>query len=103
MLFAGPLVLLYLVQSAQAAVIPSHEVHERRNASPPGWKRGARLERHLALPVRIVLAQSNMEDLHDYLMQVSEPFSPEYGQHWTLDKVRNMFAPSKDTREKVAS
>lgn len=102
MLFIGSLILLSVI--TRAAVIPSqHEIHERRSASPQGWKRGSRLEKHVALPVRIALTQSNMEALHDYLMQVSEPSSSQYGKHWTVDKVRDMFAPSQDTREKVTN
>jgi len=47
--------------------------------------------------MRFGLVQSNMDKLEDFLMTVSHPDSPEYGQHWSMSKVAETFAPSRDT------
>lgn len=45
------------------------------------------------LPVRIALAQKNLDKGHDYLMDVSHPHSANYGKHWTADEVIEAFKP----------
>ena len=55
------------------------------------------------LPVRIGLAQSNLDTAPDYLMDVADPDSPNYGRHWTADEVIDHFSPSEDTVEAVSS
>lgn len=92
---------LLLASPLQAAAVHAHEIHEKRNIVPPGWSKGSRLDKRTILPIRIALKQRNLDNLHDYLMQVSDPDSPKYGQHWTPEKVRDEFAPSQDTRNAV--
>lgn len=92
---------LLLVSSSLAAAVLPHEIHELRDIIPAGWTRGSRLNKRTILPVRIALKQNNLDNLHDYLMQVSDPSSSTYGQHWTLDQVKDTFAPSQDTRDTV--
>ena len=53
------------------------------------------------LPVRIGLKQQNLHNAEQYLMDVSDPRSPNYGRHWSADKVAETFAPLKETTEKV--
>ncbi|RFU29102.1 hypothetical protein B7463_g7233, partial [Scytalidium lignicola] len=55
------------------------------------------------LPVRIALAQSNLHMSEEFLMDVADPRSPNYGKHWTADQVRDTFAPSKDAVEAVTT
>lgn len=67
----------------------AHSVHEERHVLPPNWersqvaplnKRGADKE-NLILPVRINLAQNNVDKGHDILMDISDPESPRYSDH----------------------
>lgn len=45
------------------------------------------------LPMRFALTQSNLDKGHDWLMEVSDPTSEKYGQHWDAAKVAEMFKP----------
>jgi tripeptidyl-peptidase-1 len=93
--------LLSNLPASNAVAIPTSQVHEARSSAPAGWTRGSRLSKKSTLPIRIALSQSNLDQLHDHLMRVSEPTSEEYGQHWTVEQVRKTFAPSETTRNAV--
>ena len=56
-----------------------------------------RLSPRTLLPVRIGLAQNNLDKAHEYLMDVSHPNSPNYGKHWLSQQVIEAFKPSDDT------
>lgn len=101
LLCMGAASMLTAVPSAEAAAVLTHQVHERRDAAPSGWTRGERLDRRTVLPVRIALTQRNLDRMHEYVMQVSDPHSPTYGQHWTPEQVRATFAPAEETRNTV--
>lgn len=71
-----------------------HVVHEKRHAQHPSWKR------HVAppaadqvLPMKIGLKQRGLEHMDRYLLEVADPTSPRFGQHWTAQKVAATFAP----------
>ena len=51
--------------------------------------------------MRIALKQSNLEKAEEYLMDVSHPKSPNYGQHWSAKKVAETFAPSQESLDAV--
>jgi tripeptidyl-peptidase-1 len=66
-----------------------YSVHEERDILPTHWarselsplnKRGADKENFI-LPVRINLAQNNVDKAHDILMDISDPASPRYSDH----------------------
>jgi tripeptidyl-peptidase I len=42
-----------------------------------------------------------MDRVEEFLMDVSHPESPNYGKHWTADKVAATFAPSSNTVDAV--
>lgn len=87
-----------LTKSAIAAP-SSHAVHERRDVSSPlnsRWTKRSRVEGHRKLPVRIGLAQSNLDGAHDQLMRISDPSSSHYGKHWTSEEVIDFFKPSDE-------
>lgn len=48
----------------------SHVLHEKRTTLPRFWSRGERVESDAILPIRIGLAQSNLEDSYEHLMDV---------------------------------
>ena len=79
----------------------SHIVHEEKDASQGTWVKRDRLSPRTILPVRIGLAQNNLDKAHEYLMDVSHPHSPNYGKHWTSEQVIKAFKPSEDSVETV--
>lgn len=100
------LTLLGVAALANSAVAApsSHTLHERRDVSSPlssRWTKRSRVQEHRKLPVRIGLAQSNLDEAHDHLMKISDPSSPDYGRHWTSDEVINFFRPSDDAFHSV--
>lgn len=83
------------VLSTTAAIVPStHGVHEQRDVHSSRWTKLGRVRPEAVLPVRIALAQNNLDNGHDYLMDVSDPHSPNYGKHWTADEVIEAFRPN---------
>lgn len=84
-----------VVLSTTAAIVPStHGVHEQRDVHSSRWTKLGRVRPEAILPVRIALAQNNLDKGHDYLMDVSHPHSPNYGKHWTADEVIEAFKPN---------
>ncbi|KAI0672543.1 subtilisin-like protein [Trametes maxima] len=76
-------------------------VHEKRGALPPRWAPVRRAEPDRVLPLSVGLVQSNLENLEAYLLDVSHPDSPNYGQHWTPAKVADAFRPSAEAVDAV--
>ena len=75
-----------------------HAVHEARLSLPPFWsKSDGNLNQDGKLPMRIGLKQSNLEKGHDILMDISSPYSSNYGKHYSREEVIDMFAPSEET------
>lgn len=70
-----------------------HVVHEKRSAPPSGWQTRDRVEGHVKMPLKIGLKQRNLDMGSYYLDQVSNPRSSKYGQHWSADEIKDMFAP----------
>ncbi|KAH8814814.1 peptidase S8/S53 domain-containing protein [Xylogone sp. PMI_703] len=94
--------LLVSAALARALVIPEHhEVHEKRGQLHPRWTKRDRVEPHKLFPMRIGLTQSNLDRGHDYLMDVSDPASPNFGKHWTPEEVIEAFRPSDETEREV--
>lgn len=75
--------------------------HEQRRTTSLDWVKRARVDGNTLMPMRIGLVQTNLEKGHDYLMQVSDPESPQYGKYWTADEVHSAFAPSDATVKAV--
>lgn len=80
-----------------------HVVHEKRSSAPFGWTRRDVLDRRAILPMRVALAQSNMDKGHEWLMEVSHPESDKYGKHWTAKDVAQAFAPRYSATEDETS
>jgi len=103
--FSSLVVASALVAAAAASPIDSspHTVHEKRDVIPAGWEKRDALDRRAILPMRIGLAQSNMDKGHLWLEEVSSPDSKKYGKHWTAKEVAEAFAPSKETVDAVTA
>jgi len=94
MLFTRVVSYCVLAGAAYASPAALYVVHEKRNLATDGeWSRTAKLPNDFILPVRVALAQSNMDKGHDWLMEVSDPSSPKYGQHWTPAQLAETFKP----------
>ncbi|KAJ7635154.1 Pro-kumamolisin, activation domain-containing protein [Roridomyces roridus] len=77
-------------------------VHEER-AHHPSLTHSRRLEGHVIVPLKIGLKQRNIDSLAEHLMAVSDPQSPSYAQHWSPDKVAEIFAPANETADTVGA
>jgi tripeptidyl-peptidase I len=100
-------------------------LHEKRDGAPHQWTRRNRAHPAEILPVRIGLLQSNLHKAEEYILDVSDPYSPNFGtyhpssfyflvftqysnvlemigKHWSAEKVANTFAPAKKTQDGVA-
>src|SRR5580700_6610527 len=65
----------------------SYVVHERRQETNKWSASGDRLRRDTVIPMSIGLTQRNLDYGYDFLMDMSHPSSPNYGKHWSLEKV----------------
>lgn len=94
MLFFALLSTSFLVSRLIASPLTQHHVvHEKRHSHPAGWTRRGELSNSAILPMRIALTQRNLDQGHQWLMDVSHPNSEKYGQHWSADEVAQAFAP----------
>ncbi|KAL9119180.1 MAG: hypothetical protein Q9187_004267 [Circinaria calcarea] len=86
---------------ALPASVP-HVVHERRSSSS-SWSEVARIkpDGRITLPVRIGITQNNLERGHDFLMDISDPSSENYGKHWTAEQIAETFAPSAESVDAI--
>ncbi|KAI0675267.1 subtilisin-like protein [Trametes maxima] len=78
-------------------------LHEHRRSAPTGWSLYRRADPDSILPLSIALVQSNIENLEGYLLDVSDPDSPNYGKHWTPAHVKETFRPSEESVDTVHS
>ncbi|EED12678.1 alkaline serine protease AorO, putative [Talaromyces stipitatus ATCC 10500] len=92
-------ILLLSLAAATTLAAPapskSHIVHERRGVLPASWVEPRRVDGQAKLPVRIGLTQSNSDVGHDLLMDVSNPYSPNYRKYLTVHEVNDLFAPAE--------
>jgi len=104
MLWSYTVTALALATSACCTAVPnSHVVHEERELVPGRWIKRDRVRSSAVLPVRIGLTQANLDQAHEFLMDVSHPTSPNYGKHWTSEEVIEAFRPTDETVEAVRS
>ena len=75
--------------------------HESRRALPPHWEESHRAPAHGILPLRIGLAQPNIDRIEELLLDVSHPESQNFGNHWSATKVAETFRPSAETIDTV--
>ena len=100
--------LAFLCLSALCGAITSHVVHEKRDLSST-WEKRAKVPSNTRLHARIALTQRNLENGHDYIMDMyaistrnpidtdffsADPKSSNYGKHWTPQQIGKTFTPS---------
>ncbi|KZO98258.1 subtilisin-like protein [Calocera viscosa TUFC12733] len=97
-------VALAALLPSSALALPSHGHHEARHAHPTGWRPHHKAPHpSLPIPLRIALKQSNLDLGASELEKVSDPASPEYGQHWTPAQIADFFAPAQDSVDAVVA
>lgn len=78
-----------LFSPALSVPASKYAVHERRDIGNSNWgPSDLELDRRMVLPISIGLAQRNLDRGDDFLMDVSDPASPNYSIHWTAEQVR---------------
>ncbi|KAL5089120.1 hypothetical protein Trisim1_005975 [Trichoderma cf. simile WF8] len=99
---ASPLLRDNAKVPAKRDVPSTHRLHERH---PPRtanhWTKRERLSRKTVLPMRIGLKQRNIDAGHARLMDISNPRSPNYGKHMTVEEVTDFFAPAQSSVDAV--
>ena len=93
---AACIAVLSIFPLSSLAALGPYVVHEKRDVSSEWIKRG-RVAPNAVLPVRIGLVQSNLDQGHDLLMDISNPASSNYANHLSENAVTELFTPSKDT------
>lgn len=57
------------------------QLHEKRDGAPHQWTKRNRAHPEEILPVRIGLVQSNLHKAEEYILDVSDPTSPNFGMN----------------------
>ncbi|KAI6040145.1 Pro-kumamolisin, activation domain-containing protein [Pisolithus marmoratus] len=91
---------LALVMSAEPTISP-YVVHEKRTAIPPDWSLVHCHHASSMFPLCFALKQRNIEKIGDFLLDVSHPDSPNYGNHCTPSDIIYKFSLSADTVDTV--
>ncbi|KAH9850386.1 subtilisin-like protein [Lenzites betulinus] len=76
-------------------------LHERLDTLMPRWSLHRRADPDTTIPLSIALKQANIHLLDDYLLDVADPYSPNYGQWWPPSRVVNTFRPSAQSQDAV--
>ncbi|KAH8810891.1 peptidase S8/S53 domain-containing protein [Xylogone sp. PMI_703] len=92
---------LALTCSAAPSLSSRHVLHEKREAAPHEWEKRDRALAHQVLPIRLALRERNIENAEQYIYDVSDPSSANFGKHWTAEQVANTFAPHPETKDTV--
>ncbi|KAK8009688.1 Aldo/keto reductase [Apiospora arundinis] len=77
--------------------------HEKRTQLPEGWTKREKVNGRAMLPLRIGLKQRNLGRADELLDEVSNPKSGNYAQHWSPQKIADMFAPSQESVDSVST
>lgn len=95
--------LFALLVTAFAAPSINHVLHEKRDGIPQGWRKLGKLSGAEVLSMSVALTQGNLDRAEEFLMEVSHPNSPKYGQHWSAKDIADTFAPRPETVEVVTA
>jgi subtilase family serine protease len=90
-------ILIYFSIDIQRKKMPLH-LHE---FSVEDWILHDRAHPHHKMTFFISLAYQNKETMHDELMHISDPTSPRYGQHYSLERLRSTFSISDASLLKI--
>lgn len=91
----------FALTCSAAPASTKHVLHEKRDSIPHQWTKRDRAMANHVLPIRIGLRQKNLEHAEKFIYDVADPNSPNYGKHWSAEKVANMFAPHPEAKNTV--
>ncbi|KAF7375426.1 Alkaline serine protease AorO [Mycena sanguinolenta] len=94
--FLAALGVFSICSNALAREGVEYVVHERRTTPARRWHKRDRVPGDHRLSMTFALAQPNLAHGHDLLMEISDPDSPRYGQHFTHAEIAALFAPGDD-------
>ncbi|KAJ4422716.1 hypothetical protein N0V82_002613 [Gnomoniopsis sp. IMI 355080] len=100
-LTAAATAALVLTCSAVPTTSSRHVLHEKRDGRPHAWHKRHRAIADQVMPIRIALRERNLENAEQYINDVADPRSPNFGKHWSAEKVANTFAPHPETKNAV--
>ncbi|TVY40001.1 Aorsin [Lachnellula subtilissima] len=98
MYFLRSTLLALAVGTSFASPTPrhGHVRHEKRTGGDQLIKR-SRADPSMQLPVRIALAQNNLDHGGDRLLDISDPRSANFGKHLSSKEVGDLFRPSSES------
>lgn len=91
--------LLLLLVPTQA--LPHVVMEGGSKVIPDKWNTLLSTARGQTIELTFAVKQQNLEQLHDTLMRVSKPSSPDYGMHLSNDEVQTLTAPKPEHIEAV--
>ncbi|RDW73577.1 hypothetical protein BP6252_07484 [Coleophoma cylindrospora] len=99
------LVAISIFASVRAAPYSPYAVHAKRDTSlASNWIESTeKVHSNAIIPLAVALTQQNLENGYDFLMDVSDPTSQNYGKHWSLEKIAETFAATDEAIEDVFS
>jgi tripeptidyl-peptidase I len=100
-LFGGLVALAATVSAKPLRRSSKHVLHEKRAVAARQWDKFSRPHRSDVLPVRIGLTQQNLHRADEFIYDVAHPDSPNYGKHWSKQKIVETFAPKQETVDLV--
>lgn len=102
MLFTGFFVLATCLSAVSARPTTNAQVSfKKQTAANSRWEKQGKASAAAMIPMTIALAQQNLEQGPQYLQDISDPTSANYGKHWSAQKVRETFAPSEESTNTV--
>lgn len=72
-----------------------HVLHEKRSTTPRRWQRGQRVHADAILPIKIGLAQNNLDNGYELLLDVIKS-----GDQWTAEQVHDHFGAADEVSSK---
>ncbi|KAG6817109.1 hypothetical protein H0H87_012630 [Tephrocybe sp. NHM501043] len=96
------LLLPFIHASPTSSPRSNYRIHEAR-APHSTFHPLRRLHPSSRLPLRIALKQRNLAHLPSFLLSVSDPQSPIYGQHWTPARIASTFGAGEGAVDAVRS
>jgi tripeptidyl-peptidase-1 len=91
------LTFLTVLPFALSVLATPYTLVQKRSSVPSGWSHAAKHNQSAILPLRFGLTQPNIHNIEEFLLDVSDPDSPNYGNHWTSAQVADKFRPTDDT------
>ena len=87
------LLVLGCAAASSAFVLQDRVEKESWGVAPARWVRGARVSADHPIELTFAIKQTNLAELERTVLDVSDPDSPNYGKHLSLEAVDRLVAP----------